>query len=237
MPSNFVPTTQEPDFKHLPLYLKFNTGMNRLGIELSEIEDVILQLKKYKRQSIEHVMSHFSSSYIPFKEGNRTFRQYNKFNELVKDIKGAGIEINETSCANSGAIEQGYALECSHIRPGLMLYGAKCSPKSLWKGQCISDLKTKILKICQVQKGTPIGYGGHVSLSLYGKEAKILGRVNMDITTIFFKELPPELKVGGDFFLWGENVSEVTELASQLKTTAYQVFTAITSRVPRRYLT
>jgi len=45
------------------------------------------------------------------------------------------------------------------------------------------------------------------------------------------------LKVGGDFFLWGENVSEVTELASQLKTTAYQVFTAITSRVPRRYLT
>ena len=206
-------------------------------------------------------MTHFSSSYIPLKKGNRSYQQYEKFNSILAEFKDAGIDVRETSCANSGAIEQDFGLECSHIRPGLMLYGAKSSPASSWKGECLSELRTQVIKVCEVKKGTPIGYGAHTcsdnghlvyvamgygdgiltyysgqKITLYGKEAKILGRVNMDITTIFFKELPNEIKRGEDFYFWHPNVANITELASQLNTTPYQVFTAISSRVPRRYL-
>lgn len=252
---------QESDFKHVPLYLKFNTGMNRLGIETDELVNVIKMLKQNGRNSIEHLMTHFSSSYLPLKLGDRTHKQYDKFMDIQNELRTAGIAINQSSCANSGAIEQNFGLDCSHIRPGLMLYGAKSTLDSHWHGQCLSDLQAKVLKIIPVKKGVPIGYGAHIcaengflvymalgygdgiltfysgqKIFLYDKEAKIIGRVNMDITTIFFKDLPVEIKQGGPIYFWGEGASDITELASQLKTTPYQVFTAISSRVPRRYL-
>lgn len=251
----------DQDFKYVPLFLKFNTGMNRLGISCDECEETISLLKQAKRNEIEHLLTHFSSSYIPLKENDRTNKQYQKFSSLKKEFKDNGIAIKETSVSNSGAIEQQFGLNETHIRPGLMLYGAKSHPKSSWHGKCISSLKTEIIKIAPVLKGTPVGYGAHIcgeegylvylalgygdgiltyysgkKMTLHYFPTKILGRVNMDITTLFFKNLPKDIEMGGSFYFWDGSKSDISELAFDLGTTPYQVFTAITSRVPRRYL-
>ena len=138
-----------------------------------------------------------------------------------------------------------------------MMYGGESLE---WEGKCVSTFRTHILKIFEVKKGMPVGYGGHicskdgfvallpvgygdgvlthfsgVKFQFYGKNAQVLGRVNMDLTSIFFEELPGELKAGGEFVIWGEGSHDVNLLAAELKTIPYQLFTAISTRVPRRY--
>jgi alanine racemase len=252
----------DKDFSNLPLVLKLDTGMLRLGMTDEELPQVIELLKKYSRTSIHHLMTHFSSSYIKLKNGDRTTRQYESFLKAKIEINSAGIHIEETSCANSGAIEQKFSLQESHIRPGLMLYGPSATyDKSLWSGKSISTFKTKVLKVIPIKKGTPIGYGGHVCgkdgyvaylpvgygdgiLTYYsgvkfkfaGEQAQILGRVNMDLTAVFFENKPRGLQKDSEFLFWDDNDYDISELATQMKTIPYQLFTAVTSRVPRRYI-
>lgn len=248
----------DKNFKYMPLVLKFDTGMHRLGISESDVSSVVGLLKKHDRLNLLHVMTHFSSSYLKHKEGDRTHQQLKSFESILTELRDHGVSIEETSCANSGAIEQEIALNYTHTRPGLMMYGGESFH---WQGKCVSSLKTHVLKTFEVKKGMPVGYGGHVcandghvvllplgygdglltsfsglKFKFYAKEAQILGRVNMDLTSIFFEELPSELKTGSEFVIWGEGLHNVNELAAQLKTIPYQLFTAISSRVPRRYI-
>jgi alanine racemase len=252
----------DSNLKWLPLTLKFDTGMHRLGMSTDEIDQVIELLKSHDRKEVHHLMTHFASSYLLIKEEDRTHRQYTKFLEVKSEFENAKISIKDTSCANSGAIEQNFGLEHSHVRPGLMLYGpAATGRKDFWSGKTISTLKTKILKLMPVKKGTPIGYGGHIcakngfimylpigygdgfltfftggNLKVEGKTAKVLGRVNMDLTALFFEVLPLGVKAESEIIIWNDSEFDISELSTQMKTIPYQLFTAITSRVPRRYI-
>jgi len=257
-------------FDSTPMILKFNTGMNRLGIQIKEVDQVISKLQTENRLCIKHLMTHFSSSFLILKDGNRTHRQYDEFKLLKQKILDSGINIQESSVSNSGAIEQGFGLAETHIRPGLMLYGPKSVGSfkhknfSLWEGKSISKLKTKIIRVEAVNKGAPIGYGAHVChgngviaflplgygdgiLTYYtgsilkhlGLTGKILGRINMDLMAVFFEGESLDqtaIKVGQDFLIWDTNQDDVVDLASQSKSIPYQVFTAISSRVPRHYI-
>ena len=256
-------------FKYVPLVLKFDTGMHRLGISDSpeDVEKVIELLKKFGRKEVEHLMTHFCCSNIPLKENDRTHRQYESFLKIKRELSASGISINKTSCANSGAIEQQFTLEESHIRPGLMLYGPASvgvtnnNQQSTWQGESISSLSSPILSVRPVKKGTPIGYGAHVchkdgllvnlpigygdgfltyysGVKLYHQrhEFQILGRVNMDLITLLFdSSAENDLHVGDQVFLWNHDNHSVTNLATQAKTIPYQVYTAITDRVWRKY--
>ena len=176
-------------------------------------------------------------------------------------FKDNGISIKGTSCSNSGAIEQQIGLDETHIRPGLMLYGPKSNDRgSTWGGKVISTLKAQVINIISVKKGMPIGYGGHVcgkdghvayvslgygdgilsfysgaKLDFFGEKGQILGRVNMDMTAIFFENLPAEIARGITLDIWNQ-YANLDELAVQSKSIPYQIFTSITARVPRRYI-
>jgi alanine racemase len=252
----------DKEFSFMPLVLKFDTGMNRLGLHKEQINEVVSKLKANNRDKVHHLMTHFSNSYKKIKLKDKTQRQYSEFKEILNSLRTSGISIKETSCSNSGAIEQSFGLEESHIRPGLMLYGPRSVYNSdSWKGKTLSSFTTKVIKIEPIKKGVPIGYGGHVcghngfivylpigygdgvltyysgnEVKFYGKSAKIIGRVNMDLTAVFFEELPSNLEEGSDFSIWDDQNNDITDFAARMKTTQYQVFTAITNRVPRRYI-
>lgn len=253
---------EDKDYKNLPLVLKFDTGMNRVGFNPDDVSWIVKRLKLSARSSILHLMTHFANSYLKLKPNDKTNKQYLKFQEIKALFKSESIDVKETSCSNSGAIEQSFGLEESHIRPGLMLFGPKSvNSQPGWSGKSISNFTTEVIKIMPIKKGTPIGYGSHVcghdgyivylpvgygdgiltyysgnEFISYGKKAKIIGRVNMDMTAIFFLELPKDLAVGKCFSFWNGETNGVSELAAQFKTTPYQLFTAISTRVPRRYI-
>jgi alanine racemase len=255
---------EEPKFKNIPLCLKFNTGMNRLGLSLERVDYVIDSLKKAGHKKVFHLMSHLANASMAMESNNRNIWQREKFEVLKGQFKSSGIEVEYTSLGNSGALEQDFCREETHIRPGLMLFGpTSLAPqhkeKGWWQGEVISELKTKVINTFSVKKGDPLGYGstpapaaGVVAIialgygdglstrfqgaTLYhkGVAGKICARVCMDMTYVLF---PPETKIkrGEEFVVWGGDREKFMELAHETKTLPYELVIALTPRVPRLY--
>ena len=128
--------------KGVPLFLKFNTGMNRLGFKWEDISRLSLMLKSNGRKQIDHLMTHFSDASIPLESSIKTQKQLQLFEEIKKYFTSSSIEIRDTSTCNSSGILQGVGDKDSHVRPGLILYGP-CDSKieRRWEGQMVSKLR------------------------------------------------------------------------------------------------
>lgn len=250
--------------RDVPLVLKFNTGMNRLGLNTENLEEVI-ELVKKNSVPLHHLMTHFSSSYFGVERVQATKQQYSLFKKIKKQFLASGIEIHNTSCANSGAIEQKFSLEENFIRPGLMLYGPHSvgsfkGDEQTWFGKNINSLQTHIIQIRELKKGTPVGYGGSVldkdyqviflplgygdglltyyagaQLNIEGVKAKILGRVNMDMLALGVPLENKSFKSQQLIKLWGFEHESIMDFSMAVKTIPYQVMCAISPRIPRLY--
>ncbi len=255
---------EEPKFKDVPICLKFNTGMNRLGINYGETEKVITRLIKAERKSIYHLMTHLACASLSMKFHRGNCDQLERFKEIKHLFQDKGIEIERSSCANSGAIEQRAGLEETHIRPGLMMYGpSSLSPEvadeGCWTGKIISKLEAFVIKTQFVGKGTSIGYGattlpreGELAivalgygdgfattfcgahLDHHGVEGEVVGRVNMDMFQILFPKGTP-LKKGEIFTVWDLDPKRLERLSRESGQLPYELFCQLTTRVPRDY--
>lgn len=204
------------EFKNFPICLKFNTGMNRLGLDPQDAPLIVNKLKQHGRLSVHHLISHYANASYPMKSNDRNIFQRSRFIDIKKFFLDSGITLERTSQANSGAIEQKTGFDDTHIRPGLMMYG----PSSLlseyadhghYEGKVVSRLETHILRTFDVAAGEPIGYGstpcphdGVVAvlaigygdgfstrysgahLDHKGFRGVITGRVNMDMIQVLF---------------------------------------------------
>ncbi len=246
-------------FSKLPLILKLNTGMNRLGLSHSDLETYLPYLKK---RGIHHLMTHFARSSQLLRPQDKTHKQYEEFISMKNFLEGSGVRIESTSVANSGAIEQGFGTQETYVRPGLMLYGPPSVENPvLWSGHQASRFVTKVLSTFQVKKGTPIGYGVNVAdkdcliavlpvgygdgliaygsgtrLKVNGIDTKIFGRINMDMTFLQFgPEDESRIRAGDQVELWNHDNRVITDIANQNKTIPYQLMCGISSRIPRIY--
>lgn len=239
------------------LCLKLDTGMNRIGLKETDLEEVFTLLKQFKVGSVKHLMTHFSSSYFEINSESKTQAQFELFQSMKDQFLNRRIQILESSCSNSGAIEQSFGVELTHVRPGLMMYGVESfgvlSRKKSERFRVISSLKTEMINLTFYEAGTQIGYGNQVLKSGgwigviplgYGDglltsytNAKVLcgddcgviwGRTNMDMTFIYFSKKPQSNEV----IIWSQNLSEFSR---QVKSIPYQVLTCISQRVPKVY--
>lgn len=251
---------RDPLFKKLPLIIKLNTGMNRLGLTLEDLKPFLPELKS---RGIDHLMTHFARSSQHIKAGDKNNNQYQEFKEAKAYLESEGIEVRETSVSNSGAIEQRFGVDETYVRPGLMLYGPPTVTEPIvWNGHQISRLITKVLFTFKVKKGTPVGYGVNVAdkdsfmvviavgygdgmmsfysgtkLNIKGHTGKVFGRVNMDMTFIQFDpEAEKSFKIDDVIEVWSNDNRVITEVAEQNKTTAYQLMCGISPRIPRKYI-
>lgn len=246
-------------FAKLPLIIKLNTGMNRLGLTQTDLEKY---LPLFKQRGISHLMTHFARSGEASKPGDKTSKQVEEFNRMKKFLTDAGVTVEKTSLANSGAIEQKIATNESYVRPGLMMYGPpSVTDPVIWKGHQISKWVTKVLSTFVVKKGTPVGYGVNVadkdsffavlpvgygdgfftyysgsSVSINGIRGKVFGRVNMDMTFIQFDpEVQDKILNNDKVEIWNHDNSRILEFATQNKTHPYQVMCGVSGRIPRIY--
>lgn len=259
-PSDVEAFLGDDRLKDVPVVLKINTGMNRLGLTLTELEKLIPRLKN---RGVKHLMTHFATSYYPLKDGDKTHRQMDEFKKAQKMLTDAGVAVEETSVSNSGAIEQKFGIEETYVRPGLMMYGPPSveSDPLIWRGHQISRLVTKVMKTFIVKKGTPVGYGINVAgedslmaivpigygdglltyssgvkLKVNGMDARLFARVNMDMAFLSFApSAEGKIKMGDVIEIWNHDNRVIADIATQMKTIPYQLMCAISGRIPRIY--
>ena len=239
------------DDKRFTVWLKINTGMNRLGIDPSQFQEIyqrLLACPSVKKPI--GLMTHFADADDLNSEA--TMKQLEIFNKVTADYPGP------RSLANSAAIIAWPATHGDSVRPGLMLYGA--SPFSGKNGQDhglqpVMTLWSRLIAITQVKKGGKIGYGGTFTapedmligvvgvgygdgypqfakngtpVLVNGVECPLVGRVSMDMLTVDLRHLP-QAKIGDTVVLWGEGLP-VERVARSSDSSAYEILTRMTPR-------
>ncbi len=237
----------------LPVHVKVETGMGRLGIYDNPCK-VIEEIAEMKNIKIEGIMSHLSKA----EDKEWTQEQLKKFEALKKSLYQVGIN-SIFHISNSQGIAYENAL-FDAVRPGLMLYGYGFLDNLV---PCMS-VKTRLLDIRRLPKGTPISYGGtfvtkrdsmigvvpvgyadgyfrnlsnKAEVLVRGKRAPVVGIVCMDLTMIDLTDVA-EAKIDDEVILIGRSGKEqitASDLAQWANTIPYEVLTSLGNRAKRIY--
>ena len=233
------------------VYLKANSGMNRLGFGVDGLRPAYNALRMHAQVRNITLMTHFADA-----EGPGGIKaQLDWFNELTRPFEAGG-----TSLANSGALMRFPEARGDWVRPGIMLYG--CSPFADRSAESLDlrpamTLTSEIIATQHLQPGERVGYGftyeavGEMTIGIVacgyadgyprhapsgtpvlvnGKRARIVGRVSMDMLSIDISDLP-EAYIGTPVTLWGEGLS-ADEVAAACGTLSYELLVKLTARVP-----
>ena len=243
--------------RSIKLWIKIDTGMNRLGFNNTDFQEIFKKIKKNKK--VVHpigVMTHLACA----DEDHDTFsdKQISLFKKAVNETN---IEL---SIFNSAGIVK-YSKNIKDInywaRPGLMLYGV--SPCGSLKGVVLKPAMTltaPIISIKECKKGDAIGYGqtykvkndtriaaigigygdgfprklSNIGKVFYNNNIfNIVGRVSMDIITVDIED--KDMEVGCNVELWGENIN-IKEVASSIDAIPYELMCSLGNRLSKEYI-
>lgn len=137
----------------LPVWLKINTGMNRLGFAPEQVPAVMEKLKSHPAVSEVTLMTHFSHA----DEAEGVAEQLECFKGLTAAYRAP------RSLANSAALLRYPATHAEWVRPGIMLYGA--SPFADTSAQHLGllpvmTLTSEIISVRELKTGDYVGYAG-----------------------------------------------------------------------------
>jgi alanine racemase len=141
------------------VHIKIDTGMRRIGLDYKRAFRNILQIASLKNLELEGIFTHFAES----ESKNKSFSklQLNRFNDLLHELKKAGIEFPIVHAANSGAVLDLKDSYFNMVRPGLLLYGYY--PGSGIRNKIslkpVMNFKSKVTYIKKVEAGEGISYG------------------------------------------------------------------------------
>jgi alanine racemase len=248
--------------KTLPVHLKIDTGMGRLGLAADDCEKWLPEVKKLTALQVAGVLSHFSQAESV--EGDYTRRQLTTFKSVIDRLRSHQLAPALVHFANSAATITLPEAYFDMVRPGIMLYGVYPSASMASQITLKPALAwtTRILQLKEVPAGTGISYGqtfktarpsliatlpvgyadgyprllsnrGEVLVG--GQRAPIAGRVCMDLTMIDVTDIR-NAKQGDEVVLLGrQGTAEVAadEIAAWAGTISYEILTSISARVPR----
>jgi alanine racemase len=239
-----------PAGARVPVHLKVDTGMGRLGCAPAEAPALARRIAGSRRLRLAGVFTHFASSDC---DPEFTREQLERFEHV---LGGLDVEPGLRHAANSAAVLRHPETALDAVRCGIALYGyggAGLRPALA--------LHASITQVKEVPAGTPVGYGrawvaaratrvATISIGyedgvlrqrasrgdvvIGGKRAPLIGRVSMDQITADVGEVPG-VRAGDRATLLGEGIT-ADEVAEWSGTTAYEVLTSIGRRVERQYV-
>lgn len=144
------------------VHLKIDTGMSRIGCSPSEATKLAVQISRAKNLKLKGIATHFSVSDSKATEDIAfTKKQIASFTSAVENIRKNGINPGLVHAANSGAIIQYPETHFDMVRPGIIVYGY--APSDDLEGAIplkpVMSLKTQVVLIKKILKGTPVSYG------------------------------------------------------------------------------
>ncbi len=216
----------------IPIALKFDTGMGRLGFSESETEKVTERLNRCTHLKPQMLCSHLASADVTDYE-DFTREQGRCLDRIMAVFAGSGFNL-KVSMANSAGLLAYPDLHYDIQRPGIALYGSNSFAGTTWqeKGeglQSCMEVSTPIIQFRNLGKGSPISYGctwrasrptraaivasGYADLFsrglsnkgfmlVNGKRAPVIGRVCMQMTAIDITDIPG-IEIGDSAYLLG----------------------------------
>ncbi|MFA5098247.1 MAG: alanine racemase [Candidatus Margulisiibacteriota bacterium] len=250
--------------KKAKVHLKVDTGMGRVGVFPSEVMGLLKNIAHLPFVEVEGIFTHFSCG--EDLESGFAKKQLDSFMSVLDQTKKEGFSIPIKYCANSAAVFNFPKSHLDMVRLGITMYGLyppglKRCPVALQK---VLTLKTKVLYIKRVPKGTPLSYGAtyvtqkETSIAtlpvgyadglsrllsnrgqvlIRGNRYPIVGRVTMDMTMVETGD--DKIEVWDDVSIIGKDGSEeitADEVAGLMDSINYEVVCGIGKRVPRVYI-
>lgn len=239
------------------LWVKINTGMNRLGFSLKEAKAWLEQLPQLPYIELVGTLMHFACA--DEAESESAQKQLDIYKDFLSQTPLSGCK----SALNSAALSRNPAWAFDAVRPGVMLYGSSPLSDKTAKQlglKPVMHLRSRVIAIRMVAKGDEVGYGATwtaesacrmavvaigyadgyprhasnlASVAINGFIVPVIGRVSMDMITIDVSPVK-NISIGDEVELWGDTIA-VADVAAHSGTISYELLTGITSRVPRFY--
>ena len=155
--------------KKLKIHIKVNTGMNRLGINYRDAVEEIEKIISLPNLDVEGIFTHFSCA--GEKDESYTLMQWNKFENVLGDLRQKNIIPPILHCANSAAFLRYKDFHLDMVRLGITIYGLSpfngtggkwLDPEILsilTKLKPVLSLKSKISFLKTLAAGQSISYG------------------------------------------------------------------------------
>jgi alanine racemase len=152
----------------LPVHLKVDTGMGRLGVDPEDLYQVASALKASSHLLLEGLSTHLASSEVL--DAPSVNDQLQKFEQVRNLLRNEGFDPPLVHVANTGAVIAKRESWNSMVRPGIALYGyhlpferaeREVSGSKLRLGvKPVLTWKTRILSLRDVRANQALGYGG-----------------------------------------------------------------------------
>lgn len=249
--------------KKIPIHIKVDTGMGRLGPYHTQAHAFIQELARLKHLTLEGIYTHFPVADADKKFTDYQIKIFNTFIEHLRQEQGASFKYQH--CANSAGVLHYPHAHFNVVRPGLILYGIKPSVNVKLRLTPLLTLKSKVIYIKRIEKDMTVSYGrtykaksprfiatvsiGYAdgypwSLSNRSKVLirnsfyNVIGRVCMDHVMVDLGR-SAHAKVGDDVILIGKSSPRACitpELVAEwAKTIPYEIVSRLSLKIPRLF--
>ena len=246
--------------KTLPVHLKVDTGMGRLGVQWDEVAGTVRAFGEAGGLELAGVCSHFAK--VDPREPEAALEQAGKFEEARRHLPPGLF----THLSSSRAALCFPEWDLDAVRQGIVLYGYGAGdPGGRFHTRPILQWKAHVVQVKRVPAGFAVGYystwrteyptqiatlavgyadGYNRALSnrgdvlIGGQRCAVVGRVSMNWITV---DVGPDARVqtGDEAVLIGEQGDEVIwadELSTICRTIPYEILTSLNASLERKYV-
>lgn len=246
------------EHQQLPIHLKLDTGMHRLGFEAHQIHDLCTLLQEETRVKVVTVFTHLVASDDPIHDAftqTQVMLYEQMYQKLAQTLSYRPIR----HVLNTSGVSRWSDYQFDMVRLGIGLYGFDSAlPKNTL--QTVATLKTTITQIKTIAAGDTVGYGRRGVLANGGQIATVkigyadgysrafgngvgkmwvgerlaptVGSICMDMCMIDVTGL--DVKVGDEVVVFDQQHS-IVDLAKEIGTIPYEILTNVSQRVKRVY--
>jgi alanine racemase len=243
----------------IPVHLKIDTGMSRLGTSWQEATEFCQAVQQLPALQIASIYSHLATA----DDVDQTviWQQHQRFEQVIADLRPLFVTMPLWHLANSAGLLLDERLHYDLVRPGLALYGFYPEPHlrdDRTQLQPVLTLKARITQIKKIPAGTGVSYGHRfiapqeMSIAIVGigyadgvprqlsqqlvvliagQRIRQIGTITMDQIILDVSGLPP-VQVGDIVTLLSNEIT-ADDWAQQLGTISWEILCGFQQRLPR----
>ena len=241
------------------VFLKMNTGMNRLGFAPARFRSAWVRLNALPQVDEISLMTHFAHA----DDAQGVDAQLQVFKDISHDLPGERSLANSAAVLRHGSVPE---VTADWVRPGIALYGSApdhpLHDAAHWGLRPAMSLRSQVIATQELRAGDEVGYGGvfkaprdmriavvacgyadgyprhaptGTPVLIDGQPCTTVGRVSMDMLCVDLTPVP-QAGIGAAATLWGQastgEVLCIDEVAAAAGTVGYELMCALAPRVP-----